>query len=131
MLINPDSVRGFVIGVAVIAAAVSGGQMATAALPNEQITDPDQIAATFGVDVVWDITFCTRGEHPEKVMGCASASTPNTIYLNPDVSPERKHRTVLHELGHIVQYRLGLDRDECNADIFADSLQPPLMGFNC
>lgn len=129
MWLTRERVQGFAIGVLLIAGITM--IPAPSALPAEPLTDADSIAAAFGVDIVWDTTFCTSGAHPKKVMGCASAATPDIIYLDPTASAKRSHRTVLHELGHIMQYRLGLERNECEADKFADSLHPPLMGFNC
>lgn len=128
-------VQGFIVGAAVVAGIMLAAPAVFAAptptLPTAPLTDGDQIAAAFNVKVVWDISNCTKGEHPKVVLGCTFASDPSTIYINPVGTPERKHRTVLHELGHVVQARLGLEHSECNADKFADALQAPVPGYNC
>lgn len=114
-------VQGFAIGAAVMAAVMLGAPSvlnATQSHPHSA----DEIAATFGVKIVWSVLPC-KIALPTETEGCFLPDTPNVIYVDPASQGElRLHQTVLHELGHVVQQRLGIKRSECGADRFAMSL---------
>ena len=80
-------------------------------------TQYDEIARDFGVTIVWDTSLVPScGDY-----GCHTVLTPNVIYVSPDLG-DGTMRIVLHELGHVMQWRLGIPKDECGADQFAASL---------
>lgn len=79
--------------------------------------DAEATAERFGVNIVWDASFAGCGG-----VGCFVQSTPSVIYVSPHLDDDTERRIVLHELGHAVQWRLGLALDECAADRFAESL---------
>ena len=60
--------------------------------------------------------------------GCFVA--PDLIQVDTGVG-ELEHDVVLHELGHLIQYRLGLPADECQADAFAILFGATHVGYEC
>jgi hypothetical protein len=83
--------------------------------------DADSIAAKFDVQIVWQNRVLCAGPD-DRVAGCFTPAAPDTIFVRTGQTPELERYIVLHELGHVIQYRLGLDRDECGADRFAQSM---------
>lgn len=83
--------------------------------------DSESIAEKFGVTIVWQTrVFCAGPD--DRVAGCFLPATPDTIYVRVDQVSDLEHYIVLHEIAHVIQYRLGQDRDECGADRIAQSL---------
>lgn len=111
-------VQGFAIGAAVVAGIMLG---APALFPGPaSATDATQIADQFGVTVVWSTAPCSLMD--PTAQGCFLTNTPNTVYVSPGLSAMRTRYAVLHEIGHVMQHRLGESIDECGADQFAQSL---------
>lgn len=88
----------------------------TLANPLAAGNDAEAIASQFHVAVVWDATGCSGAP------GCHWTQTPDVIYLEPGRDAAATRQTALHELGHVMQYRLGLPADQCGADRFAEAL---------
>ena len=100
--------------------------------PTEPLTDPTAIAAAFDAKIVRNTDGCgTPTKSYIEVVGCASSTAHDTIYVSPDLEGEKLRYVVLHELGHVMQFRLGIERDECQADVFASSLGGGDKGINC
>lgn len=109
-----ERVQGFVTGAAVMAGLMLGLPLMTA--PQSPSEDLDAIAAMFDVEIVWtDESPCKRSE--QRAIGCFFAPTPSLIYVSPNLADETRD-TVLHELGHVMQWRVGLPRSEEGADAF-------------
>lgn len=104
----------FALGVA--AAVVLTIGLAT----SERGEDAEAIADSFGVTIVWD----THLVPSCGAFGCHTPLTPDVIYIAPDLGTDTR-RIVLHELAHVLQWRLGLPKDECDADRFAAALGEP------
>jgi len=87
------------------------------------------IAEKFGVTIVWSDDGCASvgGIDPA---ACFNPATPSTIYVTPGLDEATTNHLVLHEIGHVMQNRLGLPNDECAADRFAQSLGSQL-GYYC
>lgn len=115
-----STIQGIAIGAALTAAVMIGiPALLSAHQPTENYT---QIAEDFGVTIVWTpVTPCaiTGGTH---VIGCFVPTTPNTIYVQPNLPEGKTRYSVLHEIGHVMQWRLGRQLGECAADRFAQSL---------
>lgn len=120
-------VQGFAIGAAVTAAIMIGGPQLLSAHPAE--TDATKIAAAFNVKIVWT-TLSPCSAIRENIDGCFSPKTPATIYVSPTLNPANEYYIVLHEIGHVLQHRLGVVEDECAADRFAQSMRSTL-GYYC
>jgi Zn-dependent peptidase ImmA (M78 family) len=104
-----------------------GGPALLTAHPAER--DSTQIAASFGVNIVW-AKHSPCELQGDVFLGCFTAATPNTIYVAPDMSDANEYYIVLHEIGHVLQHRLGNMQDECAADRFAQSMRSNL-GMTC
>lgn len=76
----------------------------------------DELAAQFGVTVVWTDDDRNCG------LGCYRRDTPNVIYVEPGHSDAKMRHIVLHEVGHALHHRLGLPSSEAGADLFADAM---------
>lgn len=118
---------GAVIGLAVSAGAV-GTVLAASAAPPVKQTDSVAIARQFNVkiDFFKDMT-CGGVE----AWGCTRPGSTDTIYVKAGLSAEETRGVELHEIGHIMQNRLGLENNECQADAFARSLGAKWFGYNC
>lgn len=85
----------------------------------------DAVAAQFDVTVNWfdrdDPTVCANPEGLEYA-GCFHYTQPDVINVMRGLTPEQEAHTVLHEIGHVLQNRLGLEPNECDADRFAQSM---------
>lgn len=82
----------------------------------------EELAGTFGATISW---FTDPSETPcEQVdaAGCYSPRNPDVIYISKGLQPDVQRYAILHEIGHMVQSRLGMPIDECAADRFAQSL---------
>jgi hypothetical protein len=112
-------VSAFIAGMCVMLAIVVGITFIVTTLnPTAADGSPESIAQKFGVEIVWDADLHLRcGGY-----ACFSPATPDLIYVKPGLSDDETKRVVLHELGHVVEYRLGIPLDECNADRFAAAL---------
>lgn len=53
--------------------------------------------------------------------GCFSTLTPEIIYIARDLPASIERSVILHELAHYVQYKSGLELDECQADYMAEA----------
>lgn len=104
---------GMVFALGLVAAAV----MIVALTSLQRVQSAEEIASSFGVTIVWNTHLVPScGSY-----GCHSVLTPNVIYVSPDLGDDTR-RIVLHELGHVMQWRLGIPADECGADRFAAAL---------
>lgn len=110
-------VQGFVTGAAVMAGLMLGLPHMTAPLsPSE---DWDGIAELFAVQIVWtESNPCMLTG--QQVNGCFTASTPSMIYVSPSLDKTSTRELVLHEIGHVMQWRLGMPPSEPGADVFSD-----------
>ena len=110
-------VQGFVIGAAAVAAIMVGLPLMSAPSPTPSL---DEFAASIGVEIAWaPVTPCTFAK-PQS-LGCYLPATPDVIYVVPSSSKNNK-QVVLHELAHVMQHRLGLWLNECDADRLANTL---------
>jgi hypothetical protein len=112
-----NDIWAYVAGVA-SGAAVAGLLWFGFALanPTSADNDPEAMAAQFDIAIVWSTAPC------EGALGCHWTQTPDVIYVDPTLDAAQTKHVVLHELGHVMQYRLGLPNDQCGADRFAESL---------
>lgn len=111
-------VQGFVVGAAVMAGVMLGAPALFHAPASA--TDATQIADQFGVTIVWSTLPCSLMD--TTAQGCFLDNTPSTVYVSPKLSELRTSYAVLHEIGHVMQHRLGEPISECDADKFAQSL---------
>lgn len=111
-------VQGFVAGAAVAAALMLAPQMLSTSGGHD---DMDAFAASLGIEIVWtDINPCDVIQQGAE--GCFSSSTPNLIYVTPSENQYLTQYAALHELGHALQHRFGVDRNECGASMIAQGL---------
>lgn len=85
--------------------------------------DMDALAARFAVTIVWTDDDRNCGA------GCYDPRDPNVIYVAPGMDAETTRYVVLHELGHVLQFRVGMAADECAADRFAQSMGSTMGGY--
>lgn len=88
---------------------------------------PEDIASRFDVAVVWfegDDSPCDAGSG-----GCFDPETPDVVYIMRGLDAEVERSLILHEIGHVLQFRLGLPLDECAADLFAESMGASWLGY--
>jgi hypothetical protein len=111
---------------ALLAVTVIAG---VSAAPAATETYPDQIAEQFGVTVVV-VEDLTCG-NVSSAAGCFRTETPDVVYLDKREGTSWQRSVILHELGHVMQHRLGQPLDECKADQFALSLGATWTGNNC
>lgn len=109
-----DSRISFAVGF--IAALIVPFVLLVALIPKPGAVVPDEIAAQFGVTVQ------VVSETPCGLAGCFLRATPDTIYIEPGFDGEELRYLILHEIGHVIQHRLGIPLDECGADRFAQSM---------
>ena len=114
-----DGLWGYLAGIA-SGLAISGGVVLVLALVNPLAAgqDPEAIAGKMDMSIVWDASSC----RDDSAVGCFWPTTPDLIFIAPGMDAEMTRQVVLHELGHTMQFRLGLDQSECGADTFAQSL---------
>lgn len=120
-------IQGFAIGAAVMAAVMIGGPALLSS--HADVSDATKIAATFGVKIVWSPLSPCILDGPE-FTGCFDDHTPNTIYMKPGMDRANEYYVALHEIGHVLQHRLGKILNECDADRFAQSMGSTL-GYYC
>lgn|GEM_PF-6534165 len=90
------------------------------ALQPKPTPSAEEIATEFGLEIVWmDETFDCEGE---EAWGCFRDTTPDIIYVATGLSDELERYVILHETGHAMHHRLGIESTECAADQFARSL---------
>lgn len=123
-----DIAIGAVSALAVI--AVGGVITLTALSANAPETDPETIAAEFGISVVWftDEPPCGTSD---LTIGCYDTDTPTVIYVAEGLAPDVERSVILHEIGHALRDRLGLPNDECAADKFAESMSATYLAYDC
>ena len=110
-------VQGFAIGAAFVAALMIGLPLIGVPSPSPSL---DKFAASIGVEIAWaPVTPCTITK-PQS-LGCYLPATPDVIYVVPSSGKNNK-QVVLHELAHVMQHRLGLWLNECDADRLANTL---------
>lgn len=88
----------------------------------------DAIASAVGVSIDWDqnrLAECGGSE----ALGCFRPSAPGVVHVSPDLG-DYTRQVLLHELGHVLQHRLGQPLDECGADQFAASMGSD-EGYHC
>jgi len=111
-------VQGFAVGAAAVAAIMVGLPFINGTSPTPEL---DAFAETLDIDIAWTaVNPCTPMD--VRVKACFAEWTPNTIYVNPNRSPELVKYSVLHETAHVLQHRLGEDLDDCRADQIAQLL---------
>ena len=111
-------VQGFAVGAATVAAIMVGLPMLSASSPNPEL---DEFAASLGVDIIW------TGTHPCLLKdpiyrACYTIFLPDTIFIDPAVAEYNQRFLVFHEIAHVLQHRLGEERDECQAYQIADAI---------
>lgn len=84
-----------------------------------ETTDLDELAAQFGVAIVWTDDDRNCG------LGCYRRGTPDVIYVEPGHDAVKTRHIVLHEIGHALHHRLGLPSSEDDADRFAEAMINP------
>ena len=125
-------VQGFAIGAAVVALVLFGIPMLSESSPD---LDLDKFAGTLALGIVWtDSTPCDLKR--EGSTGCFTPATPNVIYANMLDNAEARRFVVLHEIGHALAHRAGVESSgrqaELDADCFAHSLGATLeLGQPC
>lgn len=91
------------------------------------VATANDVAGQMGVSIVWDSSGCSQPS-----TACFSRFTPDVIYVDQSVAGTWYERDViLHELGHVLQYRFGLPLDECHADQIARDLGATWTGYDC
>jgi len=111
-------VQGFAVGAAFVAAAMVGLPMLGAGSPTPEL---DEFAESLGVEIIWTDTHPCLLKAPTSE-GCHTAPMPNTIFIDPDARADDLRFLVLHEIGHVLQDRLDMERDECHAYRIADAI---------
>jgi hypothetical protein len=118
-----DRLTAFAAGAVAALAVCAGalGLIAANAAPTRPAAESNEIAAEFAVEVGWFDD--TNNPCPtETSLGCyISEEDPDVIYVREDLGP-LTDSVILHEIGHVMQGRLGLPFDECGADDFARSM---------
>lgn len=113
-------VTAFVVVMVVQSTAQASAESAAAAEARtaaiNEATDLDELAARFGVTIVWTDDDRNCG------LGCYRRSTPDVIYVEPGHDAAKTRHIVLHEVGHALHHRLGLPSSESDADRFAESM---------
>jgi len=115
-------VQGFAIGAATIAAIMVGLPMLSAPTPAPEL---DEFADSLGIQIVW------TKHHPCEIygnIGCFTQTTPNVVYVEPDLGEDVTRYVLLHEVAHVLQFRLGEPLKECKADHIAALLGAPPRG---
>jgi hypothetical protein len=118
---------GAVIALA-LALAGLGGYGIYELQPSDPTTDTDQIASQFSVTIHWSKKL-TCGT--VDAGGCTFAHSTKDIYVLGGLPAEQTRSVILHEIGHVMQNRLGQPADECKADEFARSLGATWFGYDC
>lgn len=116
-----DSRISFAVGF--IAALIAPFILLVVLVPKPGMTVDNDIASQFGVTVQ------IVEDPPCGESGCFLRATPDVIYVKEGLGAEWFRYVVLHEIGHVIQYRLGLPMDECAADRFAQSMGSEHGGY--
>ena len=111
-------VQGFAVGAAAVAALMIGLPMLNVGSPNPEL---DKFAASLGVDIVWSATHPCLLKNPA-YDACFTPLLPNTVFVNPAISEGDQRFFVFHEIAHVFQHRLNMERDECQAYRVADAI---------
>lgn len=108
--------------------ASGAGFAAMTASLNASSTKFDEIASAVGVSIDWDRERLAKCGGDE-ALGCFRPSAPGVVHLSPDLG-DYTRQVLLHEIGHVLQHRLGQPLDECGADLFAASMGSD-EGYHC
>lgn len=123
-----DTATGAVVA---LACAVAILAITAAATGNETPQSaPQEIAADFGLTVVWFTDESPCGAVDEMI-GCYDSDTPDVIYIAEGMDADKERSVILHEIGHALHDRLGLPIDECAADQFAASMGATYLPHDC
>lgn len=127
-----NKLTAYVAGVvSALALSVAGLAVVTATImAPASAAESHDLAAEFGVEIVW----FDEGQSPKcadtNVAGCFDDGTPNVIYIQRDLG-EYERSVILHEIGHALHHRLGIESNECAADEFARSMGATWFGYEC
>jgi len=78
----------------------------------------EELAAEFGVTIEW-----TDSTHPTSPgVGSFDPETPDRIYVSSNLNAPAMRHIILHTSGHAMQYRLGVELDDCGAEDFAHAM---------
>lgn len=122
------TVLAFMGGVVTVLALVVVGLVSLLLSRPSAAPVPDDLAARFGVSIVWFDNQSPCGPSDD-FGGCFEPVTPDLIYVMKGLDPEVERSIILHEIGHVLQYRLGEPLDECAADLFARSMGATWAGY--
>lgn len=109
--------NALVASIAALGICVGFGLALILATPSVAEARTDSIAEQFGAKIIWE-NHC----EPEERGGCFLPHTPDVIYVSEGMPADLEEYVILHELGHLMQHRLGQPFNECAADRFAQSL---------
>jgi len=119
---------GFASALALVAVTVAlvGANFGAFAAPHKA-DGYDAIAKQIGLTITWKVPPTCDNSY-----GCFTPLTPDVIYVSPNLRQSETYRIVLHEMGHVMQYRMGMAQNECKADQFAEIFmaQPSTLA-NC
>lgn len=115
------AITGLAIGTVVLTIAIASTTI------HVEKTSPSDIAAQFGVTVHYFKDARCGGA--ADAAGCTLPGSTDTIYIQSGLPADVTRSATLHELGHIMQNRLGLPNDECKADQFARSLGATALAY--
>lgn len=124
------SVTAFVGGAVTVLAIAAGVLVAIFFSRPSAAAVPDDLASRFDVTVVWFDDESPCGAATD-FSGCFITGTPDVIYVASGFDADLTRSIILHEIGHVLQYRLGLPEDECKADEFARSMGATWTGYDC
>jgi Zn-dependent peptidase ImmA (M78 family) len=104
-------------GAVAILAMVAAG-LAVVAL-HQPTSTPNALASNFGLQVVWSDSLECDGA---PALGCYRETTPTVVYAIRGLDSEKERYVILHEIGHAMHDRAGVETSECLADKFAVSM---------
>src|SRR5690554_8078992 len=104
-------VQGFAVGAAAVALVMVG--MPSLFPAPTATADMDELANQFGVTIVWSTAPCAPMD--AEANGCFLINTPNTVYVSPNLQTDYTRYAVLHEIGHVMQYKVDGTISECAA----------------
>jgi Zn-dependent peptidase ImmA (M78 family) len=123
-------IHAFVAGAVTVLALVAGALLIWVLSAPAHSAESEDLASRFDVTVVWFDDNSPCGDTTEHG-GCWQRATPDVIYVQSGFDPDVERSMILHEIGHVLQHRLGLPLDECKADEFARSMGATWSGYDC